>query len=38
MTAQAKPAPVEPAALAAELIRCASVTPKDEGAIDVLKR
>ena len=38
MTAQAKPAPVEPAALAADLIRCASVTPKDEGAIDVLKR
>ena len=33
---QAKPAPIDPAALAAELIRCASVTPKDAGAIGVL--
>jgi succinyl-diaminopimelate desuccinylase len=38
MTARANWAPVEPAALAADLIRCASVTPKDEGAIDVLAR
>jgi succinyl-diaminopimelate desuccinylase len=38
MTVQGKPAPVEPAALAADLIRCASVTPKDEGAIDVLAK
>src|SRR4029077_6590037 len=29
---------LDPAALAAELIRCPSVTPKDAGAIDVLAR
>ncbi|HEV3176407.1 MAG TPA: succinyl-diaminopimelate desuccinylase [Stellaceae bacterium] len=38
MTVQAKPEAVDPAALAAELIRCPSVTPKDAGAIDVLVR
>jgi len=38
MTVQVKPEALDPAALAAELIRCASVTPKDEGAIDVLVR
>jgi len=29
------PVPVDPAALTADLIRCASVTPADDGAIDV---
>ena len=38
MTVQDKPAPIDPAALAADLIRCASVTPKDEGAIGVLAK
>jgi succinyl-diaminopimelate desuccinylase len=38
MTVQVKPDAVDPAALAAELIRCPSVTPKDAGAIDVLVR
>jgi succinyl-diaminopimelate desuccinylase len=38
MTVQAKPEAVDPAALAAELIRCPSVTPRDAGAIDVLVR
>ena len=38
MTVQEKPEAVDPAALAADLIRCPSVTPKDEGAIDVLAR
>jgi succinyl-diaminopimelate desuccinylase len=38
MTVQVKPEAVDPAALAAELIRCPSVTPKDAGAIDVLAR
>jgi succinyl-diaminopimelate desuccinylase len=38
MTVQGKPAPIDPAALAADLIRCASVTPKDEGAIGVLAK
>ena len=38
MTVQGKPPAVDPAPLAAELIRCASVTPKDAGAIDVLVR
>jgi succinyl-diaminopimelate desuccinylase len=38
MTVQAKPEAVDPAALAAALIRCPSVTPKDAGAIDVLVR
>ena len=38
MTVQAKPEAVDPAALAAELIRCPSVTPKDAGAINVLVR
>jgi succinyl-diaminopimelate desuccinylase len=38
MTAHGKPEPVDPVALAAELIRCPSVTPKDAGAIDVLAR
>ena len=28
----------QPLALAQSLIRCASVTPKDEGALDVLQR
>ena len=38
MTAERKIEPVDPVALAAELIRCPSVTPKDAGAIDVLVR
>jgi succinyl-diaminopimelate desuccinylase len=38
MTVQGKPAPIDPAALAADLIRCASVTPKDDGAIGVLAK
>ena len=38
MTAHGKPEPVDPVTLAAELIRCPSVTPKDAGAIDVLAR
>jgi succinyl-diaminopimelate desuccinylase len=38
MTAEGKIEPVDPVALAAELIRCPSVTPKDAGAIDVLVR
>jgi len=38
MTVQGKPEPVDPVALAAELIRCPSVTPEDAGAIDVLAR
>jgi succinyl-diaminopimelate desuccinylase len=38
MTVHGKPEAVDPAALAAELIRCPSVTPKDAGAIDVLVR
>jgi len=29
--------PIDPVALAADLIRCPSVTPKDEGALDVLQ-
>jgi len=29
--------PIDPVALATELIRCPSVTPKDEGALDVLQ-
>jgi len=29
---------VDPVALTRELIRCPSVTPKDEGALDVLER
>lgn len=28
--------PVDPVALTADLVRCASVTPKDEGALDIL--
>lgn len=32
----AKTEPLDPVALAADLIRCASVTPRDEGAIDLL--
>jgi len=38
MTAQGKPEAVDPVALAADLIRCPSVTPADAGAIDVLAR
>jgi len=38
MTAEGKIEPVDPVALAAELIRCPSVTPADAGAIDVLAR
>ena len=38
MTAEGKIEPVDPVALAAELIRCPSVTPADAGAIDVLVR
>jgi len=38
MTAEGKIEPVDPVALAAELIRCPSVTPVDAGAIDVLVR
>jgi len=36
MTKAAVPQTLDPVKLAAELIRCASVTPRDEGAIDVL--
>lgn len=32
----AKYSPVDPIALTADLVRCASVTPKDEGALDIL--
>ncbi len=38
MTVQVKLEALDPVALAAELIRCPSVTPKDAGAIDVLAR
>jgi len=38
MTLHGKPEAVDPTALAAELIRCPSVTPEDAGAIDVLAR
>ena len=38
MNVERKAAPIDPAALAADLIRCASVTPKDEGAIGILSR
>jgi succinyl-diaminopimelate desuccinylase len=38
MTVQVTPDAVDPAALAAALIRCPSVTPQDAGAIDVLAR
>ncbi|HVM79699.1 MAG TPA: succinyl-diaminopimelate desuccinylase [Stellaceae bacterium] len=38
MTAEGKIDPVDPVALAAELIRCPSVTPADAGAIEVLTR
>src|SRR4029077_8472205 len=38
MTVQVKPEALDPAALAAELIRCPSVTPQDARAIDVRAR
>jgi len=39
MSAQPDPnPPFDPVGIAAEMIRCASVTPRDEGALDVLAR
>lgn len=38
MTAAQKLEPLDPVTLAAELIRCPSVTPKDEGALDILAK
>ncbi len=38
MTAAQKLEPLDPVTLAAELIRCPSVTPKDEGALDIVAK